>query len=226
MSEAESGALPPLRLYAYWRSSCSWRVRIALEHKGLAYEVRSIHLREGEQRSDDYAGVNTLQQVPVLEWEEGALTRRLTQSLAILHFLEDAYPEKALVPADAWARARAWEHAEIVNAGIQPLQNFATLLLVDSLGGDKVAHARGVIAKGLGAMEKLAKETAGAYLVGDRPSVADVCLVPQLYNARRFDVDVDAYPTLLRAEARCASLPAFQAAHPDRQPDAPSAEPS
>lgn len=208
-----------MRLYAYWRSSTSWRVRIGLHHKGLPFEIVSVHLRHGEQHSDDHVGRNPMHQVPVLELDDGT---RLTQSIAILEWLEETHPEPPLLPRDPLARQRVRQLAEVVNSGIQPPQNFALLQAISELGADKMAWGRDVIGRGLAALESMATETAGTYLVGDAVSIADACLVPQLYNGRRFGVDLDAFPTLLRVEAACADLPAFQAAHPDQQPDAES----
>jgi len=208
-----------MRLYAYWRSSTAWRVRIGLHHKGLPFEITSVHLRHGEQRQAPHLQRNPLGQVPVLELADGT---RITQSLAILAYLEAAHPEPALLPAEPLARARAHQAAEIVNSGIHPLQNLSVLLAIQDLGGDRMAWARDVIHKGFVALESLARQTAGTYLVGDAVTLADACLVPQLYNARRFKVDLEPFPTLLRVEQACEQLPAFKAAHPSAQPDADS----
>lgn len=210
-----------MKLYGYWRSSASWRVRIALHWKGVPFESLPVHLVRdgGEQHRPEFAAINPMEQVPVLVTDEGV---QLTQSLAILLWLEARFPNPALLPADPLARAHAWSLAEVVNSGIQPLQNLRVLQQVKAAGLDSDAWARDVIARGLTAMEQLARDTAGTYLVGDAVSVADVCLAPQLYNARRFAVPLDAYPTLLRAEAAAAVLPAFAEAIPERQPDAPA----
>jgi maleylpyruvate isomerase len=215
---------PRLTLYGYWRSSSSWRVRIALHHKSLAYTDRPVHLVRGggEQHQEGYAGVNALREVPVLEIEDPRGSRRLTQSMAIIDYLERLVPEPALLPDDPWLAARARQLAEIVNAGIQPLQNRLVLDRIKLGGGDEAASAwaRHFIARGLTTLEAAAAETAGAFLVGEAVTLADVYLVPQLYNARRFNLDLAPYPTLLRAEQTCQALPAFTATHPDRQPDA------
>jgi maleylpyruvate isomerase len=212
-----------MKLYGYWRSSSTWRVRIALAHKGLAYQYDAVHLVRdgGEQHAARFRAINPMSEVPVLELDEGGVTRRLTQSLAIIEYLERTVPRPALLPDDAFLAARARQLAEMVNAGIQPLQNSAVLARVrDQLRGDEAAWARHYISRGLSALELVCQDTAGSFLVGDAPTVADVCLVPQLYNARRFAVDPAAYPTLLRVEAACLALPAFVDSHPDRQPDA------
>jgi maleylpyruvate isomerase len=211
-----------LRLYGYWRSSCTWRVRIALAHKGLDYETVPVNLLEGEQRAEGYTQRNPMRQVPTLEVEQQGTTRRLTQSMAILEWLEETWPEPALLPEDPFERARARQLAEMVNAGIQPLQNFSGLLRLEELGVDRKKWGHEWIARGMAALEREMAETAGQFAVGDRVTFADLCLIPQLFNARRFEVEVSVYPTLSRVEQACAELPAFQAAHADRQPDAPS----
>jgi maleylpyruvate isomerase len=209
-----------MRLYSYWRSTASWRVRIALAYKGLAYEYAPVHLARagGDQYADSYvADVNAMSQVPVLETAAG----RIAQSLAIIAYLEEQHPEPPLLPAEPWLRARARQLAEIVNSGIQPFQKIpATSYVRDVLHGDGQAWAQHFIARGLRALERTARETAGTFLIGGHPTIADVCAVPQLYAARRFSVPLDPYPTLLRAEAACLELPAFTTSHPDRQPDA------
>lgn len=206
-----------MTLYAYWRSSASWRVRIALNLKGVEARIVPVNLLKSEQKGDTHRGRSPLGQVPVLELDDGT---QLTQSLAIVQYLDALQPEPPLVPVAALERARAWALAEVVNAGIQPLQNLSVLAAVDAMGGDRKAWGQKVIGDGLHALQSLATPHAGDFLVGDRPTVADLCLVPQLYNARRFGVDLDALPLLTAIEARCEALPAFQAAHPDRQPDA------
>jgi maleylpyruvate isomerase len=214
-----------MKLYSYWRSSASWRVRIALAWKGIPYEYRSVNLVRdgGEQYGAIYvAEVNPLSQVPVLELDGEGPPRRIAQSLAIIEYLEERFPEPALLPTEPWLRARARQLAEITNAGIQPFQNTPTLSHVrDVMRGDLKAWLRHFLDRGLRALERTARETAGTFLVGGSPTVADVCLVPQLYSARRFDVPLDPFPTLLRVESACNALPPFASAHPDRQPDAP-----
>lgn len=214
---------PGLRLHGYWRSSCSWRVRIALNLKGLAYEYVPVHLLQdgGQQNSDAYRAKNPMRTVPMLEvLEAGAPPRYLAQSLAILEFLEERHPAPALLPQDAFLRARVRMLAEMVNSGIQPLQNLSVMQHVKGLGQDEKAWSVHWISRGMAALQQSVQESAGRYCVGDSVSFADLCLVPQLYACRRFGVDPAAYPVLARIEAACASLPAFQAAHADRQPDA------
>ncbi|MFK7926682.1 MAG: maleylacetoacetate isomerase [Myxococcota bacterium] len=206
-----------MRLYGYWRSSSTWRVRIALAHKGLDAEMVAVHLRDGVQRSAEHTLRNPLQQVPVLELPDG---RRLTQSVAMLEWLEQTHPQPALLPKDPFAAAQVRQAVEIINSGIQPLQNFKILGAIQDLGGDRMAWGRQVIHDGFVALEALCAATAAQHLIGDSVSFADVCLVPQVYNARRFSVDLAPFPTLSRVEAHCMSLPAFQRSHPDAQPDA------
>jgi maleylpyruvate isomerase len=207
-------------LYDYWRSSSAWRVRIALHFKGIPFERRVVNLITeggGEQHATEYQALNPSRQVPVLITDEG---RRIAQSMAIISFLEEQFPTPPLLPADPWRRARARQLAEMVNSGIQPLQNLSVLDHVQARGLDRNEWARHFIARGLAALEAASQETAGAFLVGDTVSVADAYLIPQLYNARRWSVDLVELPRLLRVEAACASLPAFVAAHPDVQSDA------
>jgi maleylpyruvate isomerase len=213
-----------MKLYGYWRSSSTWRVRIALAWKRLPHEYQAVHLVRagGEQHSEAYRAVNPMEEVPTLELDHDGQPLRLTQSLAIIDYLEAVAPEPPLLPADAFLAARARQLAEMVNAGIQPMQNSAVLQRVkNELHGDENAWARHFITRGLAALEIVAGETVGSFLIGDEVTVADVCLVPQLYNARRQGVDLGPYPTLTRVEAACLALPAFVESHPDRQPDAP-----
>lgn len=215
-----------MRLYTYWRSTSAWRVRIALAWKGLPFEAVPVHLLEGggRQHEPNFRALNASEQVPVLELDESApdgRPLRLAQSMAILEYLEERHPAPPLLPTSPWLRARVRQLAEIVNSGTQPLQNLYTLQRLKEAGVDGDAWARHFIARGLASLEETALATAKTFLVGDAPSFADVYLVPQVYNARRFGVDLAPYPTVARVEAACAALPAFQAAHPDVQPDKP-----
>ena len=175
-----------MKLYSYWRSSSSYRVRIALAFKGLAYEYVpiNIHPQASEQWSPSFDVVNPLRQVPVLEIDAGSgrPPQRLTQSMAILEYLEEIFPSPPLLPADPWQRARVRQLAEVVNAGIQPLQNLAVQRHVtDALSGDGAAFSRHFVTLGLHTLERMARESAGRFVVGDAVSFADVYLVPQLY---------------------------------------------
>jgi maleylpyruvate isomerase len=208
-------------LRGYFRSSASWRVRLALHLKGQPFEYVPVHLLRGggEQHGEDHRRLNPMEQLPVLLLDGVPLT----QSVAILEFLDERHPDPPLLPREPFARARARALAEIVNSGVQPLQNLEVMQrLGATFGADRpaqLAWSRSYIARGLKALESLVAGASGRCMVGDEISVADICLVPQLYNARRFAVDLDACPTLLAIEARLVTLPAFIAAHPDNQPD-------
>ncbi len=211
-----------MKLYNYWRSSASWRVRIALGHKGVAYTYVPVHIVNSEQHQLSYRARNPMQQVPTLEIDDGERTLEIGQSLAIIEYLEERFPKPHLLPEDRAGRARVRQVAEIINSGTQPFQNLPMLdYLKDELGADPKQLAARMNARGLEAVEALSAGAHTRFLVGDAPTIADLCLVPQLYSARRFGVDLEPYPTLLRVEAACAELPAFIEAHPDRQPDAP-----
>lgn len=211
-----------MRLYAYFRSSASYRARLALHHKQLPFEVVPVSVLDGSTHAPEHLARNPLGQVPVLEIDTPRGIIQLAQSLAIIEFLDEIHPETPLMPRDPIQRARVRELAEIVNAGIQPLQNTPVLQRIEQeLKGDKLAWVRHFMRKGLEALEARARLTAGRFLVGDSPTLADVCLVPQIYNARRFDVSLAGLDTLVAVDARCMQLPRWELAHPDRQPDAP-----
>jgi maleylacetoacetate isomerase len=204
-------------LYEYWRSSASYRIRIALNLKKIDYESRPVNLLTGEQQSDEYRAMNPQGFVPMLEIDG----HRLTQSVAILNYLDLKYPNQPLLPASAAERAHVVALAMTVACDIHPLNNLRVLkYLKNELGQPQEAvdtWYRYWISERLPALEEMAKPSAGDFMVGNAPTGADVLLVPQLYNARRYDVPLDAYPTLLRAEDNANKLEAFAAAHPDRQ---------
>lgn len=216
-----------VRLYGYWRSTAAWRVRLALNLKGLEWEYRAVHLVRdgGEQRQPEFLALNPQGLVPALAID-GQL---LTQSLAIIEYLDETRPEPPLLPPDAAGRARVRSLAQLVAADLHPLNNLRVLqYLGDPLQvGEEGRNAwyRHWVEVGLAALEtRLAGEAAtGRFCHGDTPGLADCCLVPQLYNARRYDCPLDPYPTLVRIESACLELDAFRAATPDRQPDAPPA---
>jgi maleylpyruvate isomerase len=212
-----------MKLYGYWRSSCSWRVRIGLAFKMQPFSYLAVHLLRdgGQQKAEPYTSLNPMQSVPLLEVEDGGRVLLIAQSMAILEYLEERWPQPPLLPQDRIARAQVRQAAEIVNSGIQPFQNTSVQRRVKhELHGDEKAWARHFITHGLTALESLLKTTSGRYSVGDHVSLADCFLVPQLYHARRYEVDLATLPTLTRVEAACAALPAFQTAHADQQPDA------
>ena len=212
-----------LRLYGAWRSSSTYRVRIGLALKGLVAEQVPVNLVAGEQFSEHHRARSPLAQVPVLEVDEDGRTLRLVQSMAILEWLDERYPDPPFLPPDLAGRARVRALAEHVNSGIQPLQNSYVLkLLKERLPGYERDWARLHISRGLEGLERAVGDgAAGRFCHGDAPGLADCYLVPQLYNARRFAVDLAPYPTLRRIEEACAALAPFRSAHPDRQPDAP-----
>ena len=214
-----------MRLYSYFRSSSAWRVRIVLAHKNIPYEYVAVNLAPEAlaQEAASYTSVNPMRQVPTLEWAEGDAVFRLTQSVAIAEYLEETRPSPPLLPKDPVLRAYVRRAVELVNSGIQPLQNSATLARVREIGteDDVTQWMDSVMSRGLQALEIHARTVGRSHSVGEQVSLADVFLVPQLYNARRFGVDVARYPRLLEIEATLASIPAFAKAHPDVQPDSP-----
>lgn len=207
------------RLYGYYRSSAAYRVRIALNLKGLSVAHIPVHLRKGEQQDQAYLDRNPQGLVPWFEDEHIALG----QSLAIIEYLEDAHPTPALLPADHVLRAHARELAYIIACDIHPIGNLRVLKkLKADYGTDTEGAAswnRHWISLGFAAFEAKVVHTEGRFAVGDTPTLADICLVPQLYNARRFGVDLTPYPRLSAIEAACRALPAFADAAPENQPD-------
>ena len=210
-----------MKLHTFFRSSASYRVRIALNLKGLSYEHASVHLRRGggEQFAAAFRALNPQALVPVLEDGE----RRLTQSLAILEYLEETHPLPALLPQAAGDRARVRALALSIACEVHPLNNLRVLNYLTGLGIDEAARAewyRHWVELGLAAIEaELAGTKAGQFCHGDSPTMADCCLVPQLYNARRFGCSLSSYPALLSIEESCNRLNAFRDAAPEKQPD-------
>lgn len=209
-----------MKLYGYYRSSAAYRVRIALNLKGLAYEGAFVHLRKGEQRAADYVKLNPQGLVPT--FVDGEAT--LTQSLAILEYLEEVHPRPALLPRDPADRARVRALSLAIACDIHPLNNLKVLqYLQKDLGLDEAtrnAWYHRWVHDGFKAMEaQLAATETGRFCHGDQPGMADVCLVPQVYNAERLKVDLAAYPTIRRIAAEARALPAFAQAAPETQPD-------
>ena len=209
-----------MKLHGYFRSSAAYRVRIALNLKGLQPAHLPHHLRRGEQCAPAYLAINPQGLVPTLEDDSGTV---LTQSLAIIEWLDETHPTPPLLPLDALQRAKARAVAQAIACDIHPVQNLKVLARLRQLGlaDDKVTEwAAWANREGLSACEKLVAEEPGPFCFGKVPTIADLCLVPQLANARRFGVDVSAFPRLLQAEAACKAVQAFADAAPDKQHDA------
>ncbi len=217
-----------LQLYSYWRSSAAYRVRIGLNLKGLAHDIVPVHLVRdgGQQHSLEYRQINPQQLVPVLCHGH----RRLSQSLAILEYLDEVFPQPALLPSTARERQRVRSLALLVACDIHPLSNLRVLQYFEREWNvpqpERDEWVRHWIVDGFTAAEAMLGEhpSTGDFCEGNSPGLADCCLIPQVYNARRFAVDMDAFPTLQRIDAACLALPAFDAARPERQPDAPAAQ--
>lgn len=210
----------PAILHGFFRSAASWRVRIALALKGLPVAHAPRHLRRGEHRAPDFLAMNPQGLVPALGLDNGVV---LTQSLAIIEWLDEAWPAPPLLPAAALERARVRAFALVLAADTHPLQNLGVLARLRAMGQEEAAvqaWAADFNATGLAACEALLAGVPGPFCFGATPTLADLCLVPQLGNARRFGVEVGRFPRLLAAEAACMALPAFAEAVPARQPDA------
>jgi len=204
------------QLHSFCLSSASWRVRIGLALKGIKYEYVAVHLRKQEQLEPAYAALNTMQQVPTLVLPDG---RCLTQSVAILEWLDQTYPEPALLPQDAFLRAKTRALVEMVNSGIQPLMNTGVVLKLQELGVEPSRFVQHFVGKGIHAVEQAVRETAGKYCVGDQVTLADAYVIPQMAKARDAGIDLSACPTLLGIEATASALSAFVEARPEAQPD-------
>ena len=209
-----------MKLYGYFRSGAAYRVRIALNMKGIQVEHLSRHLRNGEQRDPAYLKINPQGLVPALVLEDGTI---LTQSLAILEWLEETYPEPALLPKNPIRRAKVRAFSQAIACDTHPVQNLKVLARLRELGLPEeqvTGWAAWANREGLAACEALIAGEPGPFCFGEAPTIADLCLVPQLFNARRFGVDVSAYPRLLKAEAAAQATKAFADAAPDKQADA------
>ena len=208
-----------MKLYTYFRSSAAYRVRIALNLKKLPYEAIPIHLTKdgGQHRTPEYRAINPQMRVPALKLDSGEI---ILQSLAIAEYLEETHPNPPLLPKGALERAQVRAVSQIISSDIHPLNNLVTLNYLKKLGHDQATvdewYAAWVKA-GFEAIEPLLKP--GPFAFGAEPGMADLCLVPQVFNARRFKVQVEAYPNIASVDAACAKLEAFEAARPDNQPD-------
>lgn len=213
--------MPEPLLIGFFRSSAAYRTRIALNLKGICAQYASVHLRKGEQFSESHRRLNPASLVPV--WLESS-DFALSQSLAIIEYLDEKYPEPPLLPADRKLRSFAREIALTVACDIHPLGNLRVLeKLTADYGADedeRAAWARYYIAIGFDAIEARLAQTAGRYSIGDAPTIADVCLIPQVANARRFKLDLTPYPKIVAVDAFAREHPAFAAASPEKQPDA------
>uniref|UniRef100_A0A671U9Y0 Maleylacetoacetate isomerase n=1 Tax=Sparus aurata TaxID=8175 RepID=A0A671U9Y0_SPAAU len=203
-------------LHGYFRSSCSWRVRIAFALKGVEYDQVPINLIRdgGQQLTQEYKTLNPMQQVPAVEID--GIT--LSQSLAVIQYINETRPGPRLLPADPKKRAQVRMISDLIASGIQPLQN---LYVIQKVGAEKMQWSHHFIDRGFQALEPILKQTAGKYCVGDEISMADICLVPQVYNAERFKVDVGQYPTIKRLNQALLEIEAFKVSHPSCQPDTP-----
>lgn len=224
MNSSNSLKITNLVLYTYWRSSSSWRVRIALNLKNISHELKPTHLVKGEHKTDEFKKMSIIAKIPVLQFdlEKNDEIKRnyLPESMAICEFLEEAYPQtQKLFPDDLVVRAKVRAFCSEIACNIQPIQNMPVLNRIAEIGSDKSEWAKEWIGKGLDIVEKMVGETKGKYIFGDSITLADAFLIPQLYNARRFNVDMSNYTNILEVEKNLNVEEAFIKAHPDNQPD-------
>ena len=216
------GSSSDIILYSYWRSSCSWRVRIALNLKGIKYEYKAVNLVKdgGEQRKDDYKKLNPQGYVPALIIDG----HTLAESLPIIEYLEENHAgDRSLFPKDSYLKFKARQICEVINSGTQPIQNLSVLQKIkEDYNGDQGEWAKYWIDKGFKSLEALISETKGTYCIGDEPTVADCFLIPQVYNANRFGVDMTQFPSIQEVVLNLEQLEEFKNAHPDKMPDAPA----
>ncbi len=225
MTEGRARVAEQLQLYSYWRSSAAYRVRIGLNLKGLPYETISVHLVRdgGEQHAEGYREINPQELVPVLKHGD----RIMRQSVAILEYLDETWPAPALLPATSRDRQRVRAIAQAVACDIHPLNNLRVLQYFDREWNvpqpERDEWVRHWVISGFAAVEQMLTDhpATGDFCEGSIPGLADCCLIPQVYNARRFGVDIGQFPTIARIDKACLALPAFDAARPERQPDAP-----
>jgi maleylacetoacetate isomerase/maleylpyruvate isomerase len=210
-----------ITLYSAWRATAPYRVRIGLNLKGVAYDYHALDLVAGDQHKAEYRAVNPQRLTPALDLGDGSDI--LTQSLAILEWLDETHPEPAILPKDPMDRLRVRAMADIIACDIHPLNNTR---VIRALGAMQVGQPRQAqwmerwMSDGFSTLEPMIAKYGKGFAFGDTPTIADCCLVPQVYSARRFKIDLEPYPAIRAAAEACAELPAFIAAHPDNQPDA------
>lgn len=207
-----------MKLYSYWRSTTSYRVRIALHLKQIAFEIVPVDLVAGVQRDAEYLKVNPVAGVPALVLDDGTV---LTQSIAILEWIEARYPDPAMIPTDPVQAALVRAAALVIASDVHPVNNLKVVQQLKAMGhsqDETVTWMQDWMTRGFKAYDALIP--GGRFSFGETPSLADICLVAQLYNAHRWGVDLSPFPRLTEIEARCLALPAFDAAHPQNQPDA------
>lgn len=222
-------AIKELTLYSYFYSSASWRVRAVMALKNIPYKYETVHLLEGGQHNEEFLKINPMHQVPALKIvDNDNKTHILTQSLAIIQYLEENYPEKSIYPQDPILRAKSRAIADTISGGIQPLQNLETLVKYGEPLGinshtpeERKKIAQYWITRKLENLEILVKTTAGKYCVGDQVTIADICLVPQMFNARRFEIDTTKYPTLKKIDDIMQDHDIIQKSCPKACPEAP-----
>lgn len=211
-----------MTLYGYWRSSASYRVRIALALKNISIQYEPVNLRLAKQHASEYRERNPQALVPVLELSDG---QHLTQSLSIIEFLDDLYPNPALLPSDPVLKAQVKAASQIIAADIAPIQNLRVLKYIRAEHGQDdegvKSWAAHWIRTGFEALEDMGKDNTTLFYLTDTPGLFECCLIPQIYNARRWGVDMEAFPKLLSVEETCMKLDAFQVAIPEKQADAP-----
>ncbi len=216
-----------MKLYSYWRSSCAYRTRIAVGLKDIDCQIIPIQLSTGENRQASYLAQNPIGQVPLLEFDDGGTTRRIGQSAAIIEYLEETVPQPPLLPTTAthsgdiaYLRAKTRQLVEVINSGVQPMQNMSMRRYVrEELSGDDETWCRYWVERGLRAFETMLEDTHGRYCVGDQVTMADLYLIPQIRSAREFAIDLTTMPTIVDIESACQELEAFQRAQPEKQPD-------
>lgn len=214
---ANQNQQPALELFHYWRSSCSWRVRWALRHKGIAYHDRPINLLKNEQNSPDYLALNPSGFLPALRTADGTV---YGESMAILEWIEEMFPHNPLLPNSPTERARVRQICQMIIAGTQPLQNLSVMRMYSKDLAEQQAWSQHWIALGIAKVEKIVAEHAGTYCMGGMLTWADLCIVPQVYNAIRFHISMDQFPTLNRINAHCLTLASCEASAPHNQPGA------